>query len=261
MPDSFTSSALGSGFGSYASSVAAPPQPVNPYASGSVYNGMFKNETDRYNHIAGLYAERLRQMPAMFQSYGQNQVNQANDYYNQQQASATSRAISSGLYNTTIQDSLQKGISAQRGVDIGNIWNNVGTQLGSMYSGLTGEAAQFLERAGSYGAPQGVQGPVYNQSGGGYVGAPGNPFQNSMIGNGGSMYGGSIGRGGSGYGFGGQGGGGGGIMGGQDMYGMIGQPGYLAPGAYGYANRGHGGFVGLSGYGSSIYDMGSEGEG
>lgn len=109
------------------------------------YNQQLAQAQQNYNQMIQGYQTREANVASQSASLGQNQLDQANRYYDQQSQAARSSAVTRGLGNTTISDSLQNGVNAQRGIDLAQINNNIAgqkLQYGMQASGDTLNAMQ-----------------------------------------------------------------------------------------------------------------------
>ncbi len=108
--------------------------------TGGAYGGQLATAQNSYADILKGYQDRQTALSANLESYGQNQLTDANRYYDQQSAQATQSARSRGLSNSTISDSLQAGVNAQRDYALRGINSSLSDQrlqLGAQLSGDT----------------------------------------------------------------------------------------------------------------------------
>ena len=221
----------------YAGTTSLSPNYKPPASAGAAgtnnfmdtYQNMVQKNVDQYGPLVEAYQKRQTDLSGNLESLGQNQLAQANQYYDQQQAAGVQSAQRRGLGNSTIADSIRQGINSQRDYNINQINNNIAGQrlaYGAQWSGDTLNAIQSLaaqkSQAGMAGgslgynyaalaqqqanAAQNANRPYYQPAGGGsapmttYYSSPARNVAGSFV-NGGGNYGGyGGGNFGSGYG-------------------------------------------------------------
>ena len=97
----------------------------------SVYNQALVPSEAQYNATLAAYQAREKGIDSKLDTIGANELAQADAYYMQQAEGVKQNATSRGLGNTTILNSLQQGVNAQRDAAMAQIHNNIAnTRLG-----------------------------------------------------------------------------------------------------------------------------------
>lgn len=115
-------------FDGFYQTISKPDTSSSPRPYDSAYTQYFNANQGRYNQLVAGYAQRAQALSGMLDTIGQNQLSDAKDAYQQNAAAGSASAISRGLYNTTIQDSLQKGALDQHNRNMNQINTNIANQ-------------------------------------------------------------------------------------------------------------------------------------
>ncbi len=136
--------------------MAAMSDLLNSYQS--MYGAALNQSQDIYNQTLAGYRQRASDLAGQVDVLGQTQLRQAGDYYKQQAEGTKQSAISRGLSNSTVQDSLLGGVNAQRDQALGDINNSIRSQKLGIMQQATGDTLGYQ---GAYGQQQAQMGMQY----------------------------------------------------------------------------------------------------
>lgn len=91
------------------------------------------------------YQQRQEAMMGGLDVLGRNQLQDASTLYNQKSASAYQDAINRGLTNTTVRDSLQRGVERDRAREFERINNDINQQKLALQSQASKDTLTYLE--------------------------------------------------------------------------------------------------------------------
>lgn len=126
-------------------------------AYGNIISGYLGGANPSAQGGLDAYAQREQALNSQTDVLGQNQLAQANQYYNQQGQSAVQNSISRGLNNSTVANSLQQGVNAQRDYDVNQINNNTAQQKLSVSQAASADRLGYYERTNAQAQSQALQ--------------------------------------------------------------------------------------------------------
>lgn len=189
-----TGADTGSGTGTTAPTAAGPTGPttgdllsqlIGTYQN--AYDEAMAHERARFEHGQEAFRDRTNAIMGQFGTLGEAQLADINRRYDQMQGSAAQNAISRGLYNSTVLDSLQRGVEDDRSRSLAQANDALTRERLGYLERLTGDELGFFERpsmaypdlSSLAGLAQGIgsagQGVTVNVPGGG--GTPQTPAQ------------------------------------------------------------------------------------
>lgn len=118
------------------------------------YTQALRSQGDMYSAILQGFQEREKNLGTNLEALGSNQRQQAQDYYKQYAAATDQSAISRGLGNSTVRNSLQQGVNRQRDSALAEINNNIAQQRLNYGQQWSGDILNFM--AQQYGQQQGL---------------------------------------------------------------------------------------------------------
>jgi hypothetical protein len=104
----------------------------------------------RYEQTLAAYQMREQDVLRDLDQMGQNQLRDLTDYYTQETARTQQSAISRGLSNTTISDSLRQGVGDRYRRDLTRLNNDIAVRRMQAIAGLRGDTLRYQ---GSYQDP------------------------------------------------------------------------------------------------------------
>lgn len=110
------------------------------------YDEAKKANEARYSEILQGYRNRQQQATKLIAGMGNTEYARINREYADMGGQATQSAIGRGLGNTTVLDSLQRGVQADRQTALNAAQEGVRRNLLNITTGLSGDTLQFMER-------------------------------------------------------------------------------------------------------------------
>lgn len=109
--------------------------------------GQARNANEqRYGDVLRGYNDRIRSSRQMINRYSNQSMRDVRRDYADLGAQTTQSAIDRGLYNTTIQDSLQQGVERERQAQLQRVRDSVNDRRIANYLGTTSDRLGFMER-------------------------------------------------------------------------------------------------------------------
>ena len=127
----------------------APAQPQfvpGTYPQGSVYDQLRGANQLAYGQGLAGYAARQQDVINNLDVLGQNERSVLMDQYAQEKAQAQQNAISRGLANSTVRQSMVQGVDAQRDEAMRRVENEIRAQKLGLQSQLSGDLLGYAER-------------------------------------------------------------------------------------------------------------------
>lgn len=212
------------------------------------YSSLLADSSKSYSDILSKYQDRISQSQQMASTLGQNQLEQAGNYWQQQAANSNQSSYGRGLANSTIQGSMLQGVNQARGYDMNQINNSINAQKAALYQQTSGDflnaysgAAGAMTQQRQFGQQLGQQGSQFDRS----LAMQGDQFNRNLDFQRQMMM--MRGQGGMGGGGGGDGYGSMGMGGGNDMINSANSF-SAANQAWGMGGMGAGGYGGMGGY-------------
>jgi hypothetical protein len=110
------------------------------------YNDARSANEQRYGQLTSGFTQRHNLVRGQIDSLGANEMEDLRKLYDGYAASATQSAISRGLYNSTVLDSLQGGVQRQRDDAVRRLQNDIDLRRANLDAQLSADTLGVIER-------------------------------------------------------------------------------------------------------------------